>query len=397
MPKDAELYRVGGQIAVCKCPNTFQAFTRKGGKWFLKDLGKVGYAEVTDADYDGQVNDAIVVFKNGKRTVFSRMKDGTIVERPDLLSWQADLDGDGKNDAVYKTEQGVQVKFASGLKTSLKLPPVCFAVLDMDGDKVAEIFGSDVWSRPNSFVFHCWHYRNGKWEVSSSPKFDRVEIVGSDFWFDFPLSDLPLLRVFRDRKGVYLVAATTKGRLMRIWEVRWRKSKWMKRLVGEVPKSDLFEGIMLIRTGGDLLMLGIIQPPKWQRWLWDRIGRPLQRFLPFLSAPESQFSVWGWDGRQRWSLLGRWKEESFAGIQVLQQADMDGDGLWELGLAFPKKVLIAKFEDGRWRTSWVEVPFAGYEFIGGINSGLRYGGREWVICQDIDSHRCVAIALERER
>jgi hypothetical protein len=48
---------------------------------------------------------------------------------------------------------------------------------------------------------------------------------------------------------------------------------------------------------------------------------------------------------------------------------------------------------------WVEVPFVEYVFKeeGDIPSGLRYGEREWAIFQEANSHRCVAIALERER
>jgi hypothetical protein len=388
VPKDAELYSAGGQMAVFRCPETSQAFlvTRKGGKWFLKDLGKVDDAKVMDADHDGQVNDAIVVLKKGKRTVFSRMKDGTIVERPDLPSWQADLDSDGKNDVVYETKQGLQVKFASGRKAFLELPYWrSISVLDMDGDKMAEIVVVEwirfEWVGSIPYLFHCWHYENGRLRRSSSQTFGGGAVIGG---------------LFRGREGAHIVAVTREGRLMKIWEVRWRKGKWTKRLMGLKALEPGVDDIRLIRAGQYWLMFTENSLPKWQRWLWSRIGQPLQRFLPFLREPKTQFSVWGWDGRQRWSFLGRWRYES---IQAGQWVDMDGDGRKELALAFPKKVFIAKFEDGRWRTRWVEVPFVEYVFKeeGDIPSGLRYGEREWAIFQEANSHRCVAIALERER
>ncbi|MFA0731202.1 MAG: hypothetical protein LKKZDAJK_001983 [Candidatus Fervidibacter sp.] len=72
---------------------------------------------------------------------------------------------------------------------------------------------------------------------------------------------------------------------------------------------------------------------------------------------------------------------------------MDGDEKRGVSIAFPKRVSVAEFEDGRWCMGWVEVSFADDEPIGDFY-GFRYGGREWVIYQDKDSHRCVAIALE---
>jgi hypothetical protein len=123
-----------------------------------------------------------------------------------------------------------------------------------------------------------------------------------------------------------------------------------------------------------------------------KLGKPLQRFLPFLYEPRERFFVYGWDGKRRWALLGRWREGNFLGVQL---ADMDGDRKREVSIAFPKRVLVAKFEDGRWHTGWVEVPFVWYkpEPVGDF-FGFRYGGREWAIYQDRDSHHCIAIALE---
>jgi hypothetical protein len=64
---------------------------------------------------------------------------------------------------------------------------------------------------------------------------------------------------------------------------------------------------------------------------------------------------------------------------------------------FRTKVLIGKFEDGRWRKSWVEVPFVEYVHFSLSPLGLRYGGREWAVFQEAGTFRCVAIALERQR
>jgi hypothetical protein len=223
--------------------------------------------------------------------------------------------------------------------------------------------------------FHCWRYENGRWRNSASPKF------GGDAASRFLL--------FRDERGAYLLAVTLKGQHAKIWQVRWREGKWTKRLMGEVPERDATE-IYLVRKGQDWMVDGWASPPKWQKWLWEKVGQPLQRFFPFLHEPQERFFVYGWDGKRRWALLGRWREGNFLGVKL---ADMDGDGKQEVSIAFPKRVLVAKFEDGRWRTGWVEVPFVWYKPVG-VFLGFRYGGREWAIYQDRDSHRCVAIALE---
>jgi hypothetical protein len=159
--------------------------------------------------------------------------------------------------------------------------------------------------------------------------------------------------------------------------------------MGEVPERNANE-IWRVRRGRDWMVGGWASPPNWQKWLWEKIGQPLQHFFPFLHEPQGRVFVYGWDGKRRWALLGRWREGNFLGVKL---ADMDGDGKQEVSIAFPKRVLVAKFEDGRWHTGWVEVPFANYEPIRGF-FGFRYGGREWAIYQDKGSHRCVAIALE---
>jgi hypothetical protein len=355
-------------------PKTRRTFlvTRQGEKWATKDLG-ILKGIVEDADHDGQVND-VVVWRGQRRTVFSRLKDGTIVERPDLPDWRADLDSDGKKDAVYQvSETEVHIHCSSGRKASLKLSPSTFiAVADMDGDKVAEIVGAE--RLGVGWCFHCWRYENGRWRNSASPKF------GGDAASRFLL--------FRDEKGAYLLAVTLEGQHARIWEVRWREGKWTKRLMDKVPEPC--EEIAFVRVGQHWIVIGFSSPPKWQKWLWEKIGHRLQRFLPFLHEPQGRFFVYGWDGKRRWALLGRWREDSLLGVKL---ADMDGDRKQEVSIAFPKRVLVAKFEDGRWHTGWVEVPFAEYEPIVDI-FGFRYGGWEWAIYQDRDSHRCIAIALE---
>jgi hypothetical protein len=377
VPKNAEWFtNFRGQMLVFVHPKTRRAFlvTRQGGKWATKDLGILKGCVVKDADYDGQVND-VVVWREQRRTVFSRLKDGTIVERPDLPDWRADLDGDGKEDAVYEvSETEVRIHCSSGRKASLKLSPSTFiAVADMDGDKVAEIVGAE--RLGVDWCFHCWRYENGRWHNSASPK------LGGDAALHFLL--------FRDERGAYLLAVTLKGQHAKIWQVRWREGKWTKRLMGEVPERNANK-IWLVRKGQDWMVVGWASLPKWQKWLWEKIGHRLQRFFPFLHEPQGRVFVYGWDGKRRWALLGRWREGNFLGVKL---ADMDGDGKQEVSIAFPKRVLVAKFEDGRWRTGWVEVPFAEYEPIVDIFV-FRYGGREWAIYQGRDSHRCIAIAFE---
>jgi hypothetical protein len=377
VPKNAEWFtNFRGQMLVFVHPKTRRAFlvTRQGGKWATKDLGILKGCVVKDADYDGQVND-VVVWREQRRTVFSRLKDGTIVERPDLPDWRADLDGDGKEDAVYEvSETEVRIHCSSGRKASLKLSPsTSIAVADMDGDKVAEIVGAE--RLGVDWCFHCWRYENGRWHNSASPK------LGGDAALHFLL--------FRDEGGAYLLAVTLKGQHAKIWQVRWREGKWTKRLMGEVPERNANK-IWLVRKGQDWMVVGWASLPKWQKWLWEKIGHRLQRFFPFLHEPQRRVFVYGWDGKRRWALLGRWREGNFLGVEL---ADMDGDGKQEVSIAFPKRVLVAKFEDGRWRTGWVEVPFAEYEPIVDIFV-FRYGGREWAIYQGRDSHRCIAIALE---
>ena len=121
--------------------------------------------------------------------------------------------------------------------------------------------------------------------------------------------------------------------------------------MGEVPEPC--EYIDFARMGRQWMVWGVLSPPKWQKWLWKKVGQPLQRFLPFLHEPQGRFFVYGWDGKRRWTLLGRWRKGNLLGVKL---ADMDGDRKQEVSIAFPKRVLVAKFEDGRWRTGWVEVP-----------------------------------------
>jgi hypothetical protein len=391
VPKDAKWFtNFRGQMLVFVHPKTRRAFlvTRQGGKWATKDLGILKGCAVKDADYDGQVND-VVVWRGHTRTVFSRLKDGTIVERPDLPDWRADLDGDGKEDAVYQvSETEVRIHCSSGRKASLKLPPSTFiAVADMDGDKVAEIVGAE--DLGVGWCFHCWRYENGRWLKNSSPKFGdmRWYVAGSDAFLGFAEAE-EAMSLVRDEKGAYLLAVTLEGQHAKIWEVRWREGKWTKRLTGEVPEPC--EKIAFVRVGQHWTVIGFLSLPKWQKWLWEKIGQPLQHFFPFPHELQVGVFVYGWDGKRRWALLGRWRKGNFLGVKL---ADMEGDGKREVSIAFPKRVLVAKFEDGRWRTGWVEVPFAEYEPIVDIFV-FRYGGREWAIYQDRDSHRCIAIALE---
>jgi hypothetical protein len=392
VPKDAEWFtNFRGQMLVFMHPKTRRAFliTRQGGKWATKDLGILNGCAVKDADYDGQVND-VVVWRGQTRTVFSRLKDGTIVERPDLPDWRAELDGDGKDDEVYLARQTemVHIRCSSGRKASLKLPPFTFiAVADMDGDKVAEIFGAE--ELGVGWCFHCWRYENGRWLKNSSPKFGdmRWYVAGSDAFLGFAEAE-EAMSLVRDEKGAYLLAVTLEGQHAKIWEVRWREGKWTKRLTGEVPEPC--EEIAFVRVGQHWIVIGFSSPPKWQKWLWEKVGQPLQRFFPFLHEPRERVFVYGWDGKRRWALLGRWREDSLLGVKL---ADMDRDGKQEVSIAFLKRVLVAKFEDGRWRTGWVEMPFVWYKPVGDF-FGFRYGGREWAIYQGRDGHRCIAIALE---
>jgi hypothetical protein len=392
VPKDTNWFtNFRGQMLVFVHPKTRRTslVTRQGGKWATKDLGILNGCAVKDADYDGQVND-VVVWRGHTRTVFSRLKDGTIVERPNFPHRRADLDGDGKDDAVYcdVNSNEARIYCSLGCKASLKLPPSTFiAVTDMDGDKVAEIFGAE--SLGVGWRFHCWRYENGRWLKNSSPKFGdmRWYVAGSDAFLGFAEAE-EAMSLVRDEKGAYLLAVTLEGQHAKIWEVRWREGKWTKRLTGEVPEPC--EEIAFVRVGQHWIVIGFSSPPKWQKWLWEKVGQPLQRFFPFLHEPQKRFFVYGWDGKRRWTLLGRWREDNFLGVKL---ADMDRDRKQEVSIAFPKRVLVAKFEDGRWHTGWVEVPFAEYEPIVDI-FGFRYGGWEWAIYQDRDSHRCVAIALE---
>jgi hypothetical protein len=283
VPKDTNWFtNFRGQMLVFVHPKTRRTslVTRQGEKWATKDLG-ILKGIVEDADHDGQVND-VVVRRGQRRTVFSRLKDGTIVERPDLPDWRADLDGDGKEDAVYQvSETEVRIHCSSGRKASLKLPPSTFiAVADMDGDKVAEIVGAE--RLEVGWRFHCWRYENGRWRNSASPKF------GGDAASRFLL--------FRDERGAYLLAVTLEGQHAKIWEVRWREGKWTKRLMGEVPERDATE-IYLVRKGQDWIVDGWGSPPKWQKWLWKKVGQPLQRFLPFLYEPRERFFCL-WLGRE---------------------------------------------------------------------------------------------------
>jgi len=388
-------------------PQTHQVLliTRHGEKWLTEDLGKSGIVIVKDADQDGQVND-VIVWHGQTRRVFSRMKDGTIIERSNLPDFQADLDGDGKEDAVYVKPVPVYwivgkvcVRFSSGSKASLMPYLPYIAVIDMDGDKVAEIVGIERrWissiAAPE-YCFHCWRYENGRWRKSLSPKFGGIEwfVDNGDASFGFPPRETDIL--IRDEKGAYLLAVTKKGRRVKVWEVRWQKDKWTKRLMGEVPKHIAESAYLIVftRVGQGWIMVGRMLPPVWQCLLWGMVGRHLQRFLPFLRESRGHFFVYGWDGQQKWTLLGRWSNNSVMGFRL---ADMDGDGEQELVLAFPKRVLVAKFEDGRWRKVWTEVPpFAKYGMIG-VGS-IRYGGREWALFhqEKRNGSRCVAIALEK--
>jgi hypothetical protein len=396
VPKDAEWFtNFRGQMLVFMHPKTRRAFliTRQGGKWATKDLGILKGCAVKDADYDGQVND-VVVWREQRRTVFSRLKDGTIVERPDLPDWRADLDGDGKEDAVYQvSETEVRIHCSSGRKASLKLPPFTFiAVTDMDGDKVAEIIGVEGYGGVCHLHLHCWRYENRRWFESSSQEFGKMfwlGMLGDDTSLLFLASGFGGVWLFLDEKDAWLLAVTVEKWRAKFWEVRWREGKWTKRLMGEVPERNANK-IWLVRKGQDWMVGGWASLPKWQKWLWEKIGQPLQHFFPFLHEPQGRVFVYGWDGKRRWALLGRWREGNFLGVQL---ADMDGDRKREVSIAFPKRVLVAKFEDGRWHTGWVEVPFVWYKPVG-VFFGFRYGGREWAIYQDRDSHHCIAIALE---
>jgi len=404
-----------GQMLALWHPKTRQALliTRQGEEWIAKDLGKLKeyVVEVVDADHDGQVNDA-VVWHGQTRTILSRMKGGTIVERPNLPDFQADLDGDGEEDEVYVVHQPAadipetRIRCSSGREASLDLPSPAFigsTVADIDGDKVAEIVCVDVWDDGFSYRFHCWRYENGRWLKSSSSKFGgmRCYVVDSDDSLGFIAEGK--MSLFRDEKGAYMLAVTVEGQQGKVWEVRWREGKWTKRLMGEVPEHNTRE-VVFARKRRDWIVIGSASPPDWQEWLWKEIGQYLQRFLPFLQEPQLRFFVYGWDGQQNWTLLGRWSRKRFGSFQL---ADMDGDGERELTIAFPKRVLVAKFEDGRWRTGWVKLSFVGYAPIGvfgyaltgieGIFCGFRYGRREWVLYQEAGNHRCVAIALERQQ
>jgi hypothetical protein len=395
VPKDAKWFtNFRGQMLVFVNPKTRRTslVTRQGEKWATKDLG-ILKGIVEDADHDGQVND-VVVWSGQRRTVFSRLKDGTIVERPDLPDWRADLDGDGKEDAVYRvSETEVRIHCSSGRKASLKLSPsTSIAVADMDGDKVAEIVGVEGYGGVCHLHLHCWRYENGRWFESSSQEF------GEMFWHGMLSDDTSLLFflnsgfggvwLFLDEKDAWLLAVTVEKWRAKFWEVRWREGKWTKRLMGKVP--ELCSEIGFVRAGQSWIVAGFSSKPEWQEWLWWEIEQHLQPFFPFLHKPQDRFFVCGWDGKRRWALLGRWRWDKFLGIK---SADMDGDRKQEVSIAFPKRVLVAKFEDGRWRTGWVEVPFVWYKPVGDF-FGFRYGGREWAIYQDRDSHRCIAIALE---
>ncbi|MFA0738863.1 MAG: hypothetical protein LKKZDAJK_001982 [Candidatus Fervidibacter sp.] len=241
---------------------------------------------VTDADHDGQIND-VVVWRGQKRTVFSRLKDGTIVERPTLRDWGANSDGDGKDDEVYEMlgqasymwiKAEVRVHFASGRKLSLK-PCFPIAITDLDGDKVAEIVGAEIVSG-KEYRFLCWCYENGKWSKGESPKFVGSFVLIGDAALRFPL--------FWDEKGADLLAVTLEGQHAKIWDVRWQKGKWTKRLMGKVPERNA-NNIYLVRKGQDWMVGGWASPPEWQRWLWEKVGQPLQRFLPFLHEPQGRF------------------------------------------------------------------------------------------------------------
>ncbi len=362
-------------------------------KWLAKNLGKLKRNEdlvVCDADGDGKVND-VVLWRGQIWTVFSRMKDGTIVERTNLPNFQADFDGDGKDDAVYIVRGEVSVHLSSGHKTSLKTYAFPIATIDMDGDKVSEIVGVE-WIMGNEWYFRCWRYENGRWRESSSPK------LGGINWSVINDDALGKLTPFRDEKGTYLLAVTKDDKQVEVWEVRWQKGKWKKKLMGEVPEHfaeskhsiDDFGFVDFMRVGRDWIVVGKVSPPKWQEWLWEKLGKHSQRFLTFLQKPQARLFVYGWDGKQKWNLLGRWSGKTFTDFCL---ADMDGDGKREFSIAFQRKVLVAKFEDRQWCKVWVKVPFVEY---GTKIYGFRYGGREWAIYQEWDSHRCVAIALEND-
>ena len=405
VPKDFNLYSsLRGQMVVVRHLQTRRTFliTRQGKKWAMKNLGRLYSVEVKDADQDGQVND-VIVWRGQTRRVFSRMKDGTIIERSNLPDFRVDLDGDGKEDAVYVIGQDVRVRFSSGQKASLKPPPnTLTAVADMDGDKIAEIVGDELSSAYRGIYrrFHCWRYENGRWRKSSSPKFDPKfnKVVWLVFGGGASSGFSPKERLFWGERGAYPLVVTMEGRRAKVWEVRWQKGKWTKRLIGEVPEHNASVRYFA-PMGQGWVVAGSISPPEWQEWPWFKVRQYLRRFLPFLHEPQSRFFVYVWDGQRRWTLLGRWKERWTSVDRWwgdIQLADMDGDGEQELALAFPKRVLVAKFENGRWRTSWVEVPFVNCEPMWTFY-GFRYGGREWALYQEADSNRCFAIALEKQQ
>jgi hypothetical protein len=100
--------------------------------------------------------------------------------------------------------------------------------------------------------------------------------------------------------------------------------------MGEVPERNANE-IWRVRRGRDWMVGGWASPPNWQKWLWEKIGHRLQRFFPFLHELQVRVFVYGWDGKRRRALLGRWRKGNFLGVKL---ADMDGDGKREVSIAY---------------------------------------------------------------
>ena len=72
-----------GQILALNYSGRILFTTRQGEKWVLKELRGFTIA-IVDADHDGQFNDAVLWLEDKRKTVFSRSRDGVIVERPNL-------------------------------------------------------------------------------------------------------------------------------------------------------------------------------------------------------------------------------------------------------------------------------------------------------------------------
>jgi hypothetical protein len=299
--------------------------------------------------------------------------------RPIAVTWQevgrvitvVDLDADGNDELIVEDQSGqlwwVQFRLPTPIRQKLPVPR------------------DALWADANCFA----DPRGQIWPFVQSRIRPRRPFLVTRQGGKWALKDLGNLgSLFQDEKGAYLLAVTVEGRQAKIWEVRWREGKWTKRLMGKVPER-LQRSVSSVQ-GTDWIVGRFFITAKMAKVAVGEDRTSPATLLSFPARTTRRFFVYGWDGKRRWALLGRWRWDKFLGII---SADMDGDRKQEVSIAFPKRVLVAKFEDGRWRTGWVEVPFAEYEPIVDI-FGFRYGGWEWAIYQDRDSHRCIAIALE---